>query len=279
MAKSARDMSKLPKLNLISSDESDMKIVARVSNTSPSQTVEVETEGRSTNTRHDLFSIFAVVAFCIVFAGFARTFFLRFLFASAKMPVYLYLHGLLFSGWFALFFIQSRLIASHRFDLHRRLGMVGAGLAGLAVSVAIVVAILAGKRVYETQTKPFSVEAPPLALDFGACLAFMVFIGLALYFRRRSEVHKRLMLLGSSSILLPALGRIPGLFTVRGLWGLVGFAEIVPLIFIVYDTVRCRRLHPAFAWGGLAIVLSWPTFLLVGSTQFWLRFAEWVVRG
>ncbi len=232
-----------------------------------------------TKTVHQkLFSIFAVVAFAIVFAGFARTFFLRFLFTSPKMPVYLYAHGLLFSGWFVLFFIQSRLVASHRVDLHRRLGMVGAGLAGLAVSVAIVVPIRAGKRVYETQSKPFSVEAPPLALDFGACLAFMVFIGLALYFRRRSDVHKRLMLLGSSSILLPALGRIPGLFAVWGLWGLVSFAEIVPLIFIVYDTVRCRRLHPTFAWGGLAIVLSWPTYLLVGNTEFWLRFTEWVVR-
>ena len=228
--------------------------------------------------RHDLFSIFALVAFTLVFAGFARTFFLRFLFTSAGMPVYLYVHGLLFSGWFALFFVQSRLIAFHRVDLHRRLGMLGAGLAGLAVPVAIGVAIHAGKRVYETQSKPFSVEAPPLALDFGACLAFTVFIGLALYFRRRGEVHKRLMLLGSSSILLPALGRIPGLFGRGGLWGLVGFTEIVPLSFIVFDTVRCRRLHPAFAWGGLGIVLSWPAFLLVGSTGYWLRFTEWLVR-
>ena len=117
---------------------------------------------------HDLFSTFALVAFAIVFAGFARTFFLRFLFASPRMPFYLYVHGWLFSGWFALFFIQSRLIASHRVVLHRRLGMVGAGLAGLAVCMAIVVAMRAGKRVYETQSKPFSVEAPPLALDFGA---------------------------------------------------------------------------------------------------------------
>jgi len=217
--------------------------------------------------RHDLFPIFAVVAFAIVFAGFARTFFLRFLFASPRMPVYLYLHGLLFSGWFALFFIQTRLIASHRFDLHRRLGMLGAGLAGLAIPVAIGVAIRAGRRVYETQSKPFSFEAPRLALDFGACVAFTIFIGLALYLRRRSDVHKRLMLLGSSSILLPALGRIPGLFSIGGLWGLVAFAELVPLTFIFYDTVRCRRLHPAFACGGLGIVLSWPAFLLVGSTQ------------
>jgi len=229
-------------------------------------------------TRHDMFSIFALVAFTVVFAGFARTFFLRFLFTSARMPIYLYVHGVLFSGWFALFFIQSRLIAFHRVDLHRRLGMLGAGLAGLGVPVAIGVAIHAGRRLYEAHSKPFSTVAQPFALDFGACLAFTVFIGLALYFRRHGEAHKRLMLLGSSSILLPAIGRIPGFFGIGGLWGLVGFAEIVPLTFIVFDTVRCRRLHPAFAWGGLGIVLSWPAFLLVGSTGYWLRFIEWLVR-
>ncbi len=228
--------------------------------------------------RNDMFSIFAVVAFAIVFAGFARTFFLRFLFTSHGMPVYLYVHGLLFSAWFALLFIQTRLVASGRVDLHRRVGMLAAGLAGVAIPVAVGVAIRAGKRVYETQSKPFSIEAQPLALDFGACLAFTIFIGLALYLRRRSDIHKRLMLLGSCSILLPALGRIPGFFSEGGLWGLVGFTEIMPLAFILYDTVRCRRLHPAFAWGGLGIVLSWPTFLLVGSTESWLRFTEWLVR-
>ena len=98
--------------------------------------------------------------------------------------------------------------------------------------MAVGVAIHAGKRVYKTHSKPFSIEAPPLALDLGACLAFTVFIGLALYLRRRNDVHKRLMLLGSCSILLPALGRIPGLFGLGGLWGLVAFAEIIPLTFL-----------------------------------------------
>jgi hypothetical protein len=228
--------------------------------------------------RHSLFSIFAVVAIAIVFAGFARTFFLRFLFASPRMAGYLYVHGLLFSSSFVLFFIQSRLVASHRVDLHRRIGMLATGVAVLAVPVSIGVAIRAGRRVYETHSKPFSLEAPPLAPDLGACLAFTVFISLALFLRRRSEVHKRLMLLGSCSILLPALGRIPGLFSVGGPWGLVAFAEIVPLTFVLYDSVRCRRLHPVFAWGGLGIILSWPAFLLIGSSGSWLRFTEWLVR-
>ena len=33
--------------------------------------------------------------------------------------------------------------------------------------MAVGVAIHAGKRVYKTHSKPFSIEAPPLALDLG----------------------------------------------------------------------------------------------------------------
>ena len=109
-------------------------------------------------TDYDMFSVFAVVAFAVVFAGFARTFFLRFLFASPRMPTYLYVHGLLFSSWYALFFVQTRLVAFHRVDLHRRVGILAAALAGLAVPVALGVAILGGRRVYETRSRPFVSE-------------------------------------------------------------------------------------------------------------------------
>lgn len=243
----------------------------------PHVAISVE-QASNRNHSHRLFSVFSIVASVVVFAGFARTFFLRSLFAPRALPLYLYVHGLLFTSWFILFFIQVRLIAAHRVDLHRRLGLLTAGVAGLAVPVALGVAIHAGKRVYQMHAKPFLLEARPLALDFGACLAFTVFVATALFLRQRTDSHKRLMLLASCSILLPAFGRIPALLQGYGLWGLVAFTEMVPLAFIVYDTVRHRQLHPAFGWGGLGVIASWPTFLLIGSTHYWLRFTEWLVR-
>ena len=45
-------------------------------------------------TRHRFFLFFAVAAFLIVFAGFSRAFFLKFLFATRALPFYLYLHVL-----------------------------------------------------------------------------------------------------------------------------------------------------------------------------------------
>lgn len=41
----------------------------------------------------------------------------------------------------------------------------------------------------------------PATLDFGTSLMFLVRVGITLYFRRRREIHKRLMVFGSCSTL------------------------------------------------------------------------------
>jgi len=93
--------------------------------------------------------------------------------------------------------------------------------------------------------------------------------------RRRSDFHKRLMLLASVSILMPAIVRIPLRF-IQGS-ALVGFGLIdlcVPAP-VVFDTIKNRRLHPAFGWGALLIVASQPLSFLLGATHVWTRFATW----
>jgi hypothetical protein len=89
---------------------------------------------------------FVVCAFLIIFAGFARTFYLRTVFETAALPLLLYLHGFLFTAWFVLFFVQARLVGRHLVNLHRKLGIVGAFLAPLCTAVAIRVSFNAGRR-------------------------------------------------------------------------------------------------------------------------------------
>ena len=91
---------------------------------------------------------FVVCAFLIIFAGFARTFYLRPVFQTKGLPLLLQLHGFLFTAWFVLFFVQARLVARHRVDLHRKLGVVGAVLAPLCAGVAIRVSFNAGRRAF-----------------------------------------------------------------------------------------------------------------------------------
>ena len=71
----------------------------------------------------------ALVASLTVFAGFAPTYFLRARFESTPLPLYLHVHGLLFTFWVALFVVQAGLVAARRVGLHRKLGWATAGLA------------------------------------------------------------------------------------------------------------------------------------------------------
>ena len=221
----------------------------------------------------------ALATFLIVFAGFARTFYLKILFGTRPLPFYLHLHGLVFTLWFVLFFAQARLVARHRVDLHRRLGVLGAVLAPLGASTAIGVSIHSLRRNYLADPGSFSKQnLRPFAMDLGTSLMFALLVGAALYFRRRGGIHKRLMVLASCSLLLPAIGRIPPHFSffAGGLWGLVGFTVVPPIVCIVFDSLRNRRVHPAFAWGGLALLSSFPLFILIGGTNTWLAFSKWL---
>jgi hypothetical protein len=225
-----------------------------------------------------LYTWFAVCAFLIIFAGFAHTYYLRLVFETKGLPLLLQLHGFLFTAWFVLFFVQARLVARHRVDLHRKLGVVGAFLGPLCACVAIRVSFNAGRRFFLAHpTSLTNLRARPAAMDFGTSLMFLVLVGIALYLRRRPEIHKRVMVLASCSILLPAIGRIPFLFDTVGFWGLVAITEVPPLACILYDTIKHRRLHPAFGWGGAVLLLSFPAFMLIGASDSWLKFLSWLL--
>jgi hypothetical protein len=176
-----------------------------------------------------------------------------------------------------LFFVQARLVAHHRVDLHRKLGVVGALLAPLCTAVAIRVSFNAGRRSFLAHPSSLSNLAQPFAMDFGTSLMFLVLVATALYLRRRPDIHKRVMVLACCSLLLPAIGRIPFVFEAVGMWGLVAITEIPPLMCILYDTIKHRRLHLAFGWGGAVLLSSFPAFMLLGASDSWLKFLTWLL--
>jgi len=71
--------------------------------------------------RNTYFTWAAIVAMLLVFAGFARSYYLKTFFATPVLPTLLHLHGAILTLWFVLFFVQVRLVAVRRVDLHRLL--------------------------------------------------------------------------------------------------------------------------------------------------------------
>ena len=61
--------------------------------------------------RGRFYGLVALVLAALVFTGFARSFYLRAWFDVPPITRLLELHGLLFSAWFGLYVVQTRLIA------------------------------------------------------------------------------------------------------------------------------------------------------------------------
>lgn len=217
----------------------------------------------------------AAVALLIMFWGFAKTFFLKDVFGSPAIRPLVLVHGVVMTLWFTLFLVQCWLIASKRVKLHMRLGIFGAFLAVTLVLLGTVTAISAARLGHSPGPPPLVFLVVPL-VDL---LVFSILVGLGLYLRANRETHRRLMLLATLSILTAAIARIPvPAIHDRGILMYFGVKDLVVLAFVAYDTWKSRRLHPAFGWGALLIIVSGPLRLMLGGTHLWMQFAQWVTR-
>jgi hypothetical protein len=166
-------------------------------------------------------------------------------------------------------------VAANRTSLHRRLGIAGAGIAALMVMVGTATAIIRAKAAEGAPGGPSPLAF--LAIPLGDMLVFASLVGAGFYFRRRADVHKRLMLLATISILPAAVARLPFAFIQQvGLLAFFGLADLFIVACLLYDFASRRRFHRATILGGLLIVVSHPLRLLIGSTQAWLDFATWL---
>ena len=218
----------------------------------------------------------ALFAAAVVFAGFAPTFYLKTFFGTPELSTLKHVHGLIFSSWIALFVTQTWLVANDRRDIHRVLGVAGALLVVVMSVVGYLLAVDSGRRGFtpDAHVTPLSFMAIPL-FDLGV---FVALVAWALLLRRRSDWHKRLMLLATLSLLPPALARIALQFPPAPVMPIAfGGSALIVIAVVIIDSIAQRRLHPAMLWGSLFFILSLPGRVLIAGTQAWQDFAAWMI--
>ena len=212
------------------------------------------------------FSGIALALALTVFAGFAPTYYFR----SAPLPPLTALyqfHGFLFTSWLALFVVQTVFIAAGRTDLHRQFGVAGAILASMMVIVGFTVAVEALRRG----------SAPPgidprafFSLPIADILIFAILVAMAVMWRRYSEAHKRLMLLGTISLITAAVARF--IVAVAGPQtsplGLLAGTDAFVVALFAFDLLCRRRIHWATWFGGLLVIFGKPAFVGFGFLPF-----------
>src|SRR5882672_10381123 len=179
----------------------------------------------------------------VVFAGFAPTYYLRGTFAGPALTTSLLVHGLAFSTWMILLNVQAGLISTNRVALHRRLGVAGAALGAVMMVLGTYVAI--------TRMRDGLFNTPPelpgvafLAIPLMTIVVFPALFGSALWLRRRTDYHKRLVLLATLELVTAAVARLP-VVADGGPPAFFGVTDLFVVAIAVYDWRTRGRLHPA----------------------------------
>jgi hypothetical protein len=221
-------------------------------------------------------AIAAVAA--VIVLGFARTYYLKFLFDLPPLTRAAHFHGLVSTLWLVLHYTQARLVAAHRVDIHKRLGIfaacVGLVLAAQALHLGIA-GVAAG------HAPPGRVPLQFLSVPIGTTFMFMAFLVTALALRKRRDWHQRLMLLATLTLLMPALGRFDTLITQPMGLPRALLAMVVTLAFVawcwVHDWRRRGSVHPANLIGGLVLLISMPLRRWIGMQEWWVPIANWIL--
>jgi len=217
----------------------------------------------------------------ILLVGFSRTLYLRLFFDVPPIPTYLHVHGATVTAWFVWLIVQASLVNVNRIDVHRRIGMLGAVIGVALIPAGLMATLQFVPRLPEIGL-PFE-QAPwfitwVVWTNFHMLLGFAAFLATALMLRRRTDIHKRLMLLATISLMPPPLARIAQNFGwmldqeaafVTATWLLL----LVPIL--IYDLATTRRVHAATAIGGLGFLLVVFGPILIAGTDF----AQNFVRG
>lgn len=237
------------------------------------------------------FFLWTAIALAItVLWGFGPTYFFRAFITTRDLTPVIHVHGFVFTCWIALFMAQTALVSTRRTDIHRRLGIGGIAVAAAVVATGIAVELVGTADLASRwnavngplASSSYLIEASANHILFG------LLVLAAIWWRKRSESHKRLMVIATITLMSAPVARILDEFgwpiTVGpfgfgapgfGLMGRImppnltamGFLNLIVapffLALVVYDLTRTGRIHRATVFGGLALFLFHPAVSLI----------------
>lgn len=210
--------------------------------------------------------------------GFAYTYFMP-VFAGtypAEVPGVVHVHGWSFFLWFLLLPIQAALVATGRRRTHMALGAASIALAAVMVLTGILVASV---RIDQGLSSSDPDELTTFWKVFGQLIMynmvlFVAFYGTAIMRRAEPELHKRMMVLASASVLPAAIFRIlvglGGFYWLETPGWVMPACMFLPSAFIVpamvYDKIARGVVHGAYKFGLAALLLLYGFGLVVAGT-------------
>jgi hypothetical protein len=183
----------------------------------------------------------------------------------------IHVHAVVYVLWLLLFVLQVVFAASGRIALHMRVGrwLMAYGLvligAGLMVASEGFAARLATGDVFGAQRWLFGILRE---------LAFFApFLVAGWIYRHQPEIHKRLMIVATLILVVPAVGRMTFLGTPPPLWKYMVVWPLPVYMAMIHDFRTQKLVHPVYVIA-LVAMLAMRLVLPFGSSPTWQTIAS-----
>lgn len=200
-------------------------------------------------------------------------------------------HGIVFFAWLLLFLAQSLLVATRHVAWHRALGPASLFLLALMIPLGFTTTTAMIRRGFDLSgdqhvdphpVEGVSLDAPTASVfNFASLLTFGVMAAAAICYRRRPEVHKRLMLFANVSLMAAPITHLMGHFPRLGLSPaavLIPYALLL-LAVVGRDYLVAKRIRPLTASIAIGMFIFMPIqAAVIGPSYAWQRFALWLSR-
>jgi hypothetical protein len=215
------------------------------------------------------FSAMALLVLGIVVTGFAKSYFLAGM-VRAKLPnVLVHIHGAVFISWILLLLVQTAFVTARRIKWHIALGVLG--------FILPPVMFVLGTLTLFDSIRRGQLGIPPSILLVGdgeQLILFVILIGWGISARRNAATHKRLMILGTMSILAPAIDRWN-----FGLPVTIAITLALPILVLAYDLWSLHGVHRATVISYALMATTILTLLPVSRSKIWQPCIEWIKHG
>lgn len=236
--------------------------------------------------RPGFFFGFAIACASIAFLTFVPTYWLPLVRGSLQLAPAVHMHAALQFGWVLLFVAQAALAGSGRLAVHRALGVGGVALALGMLAFGVVAALhsyaLQAEAGEAAQARAF------LIAPITNVLFFTVVVCIAAGHFRYPEIHKRLMVVATVGVLVPAVARVflvavtgsttvtPPPIQVTLIPSLV--TDLLLVAAMLHDRKTHGRIHRVYWIGGGLLVAMQVLRVPFAFTPLWESMADGLIR-
>jgi hypothetical protein len=216
-----------------------------------------------------------MIGLMAVLIGFATTFIIPVSKGTFKAPFVIYLHGLFAFLWVILFVTQTFLIHYRNYRLHILLGTIGVAIAfGTSITM-----IPAGMYAVQKELNKGLGETAISGI-VGTCTSSIMFLTLVLsgiLYRKKSAIHKRLLLLATIVVLWPAWFRFRHYFPNvprPDFWFGIFLADSLIILAWIWDRYSFGRIHPVLKYAGSFVIIENLIELTLFDSLIWRKAAH-----